>query len=74
MSMTKARARDIKEIASAIYGLTMILEDDGCREGADGEKAVLGPFEQGTINTAIKHLVHQIEMKAEAIEEQEGRS
>lgn len=73
MSLTKAHAKDIKEIAGAIYGLTMILEEDGIREGADGEQAVLGPFEQGTINTAIQHLANQVGMLAEAIEEREQR-
>lgn len=59
---------ELEEIAGTIYGLTKILEDDGCRDGADGEQAVLGRFEQGVINTAIKQLALRVEGIAKAID------
>ena len=73
MSLSKVHAQEIKEIVGAIYGLTVILEDDGCRDANEGEQSVLGPFELGTINTAIKHLASRADMLAEAIEEEEER-
>lgn len=66
-------ALDIKEIVGAIHGLTTILDGDTCRDANDGEKAVLGDFERGAINLAIKQLALRVEELAEFIEEDEER-
>lgn len=73
MSIAYTHAKEIKEIVGAIYGLTMILEADGVRDACDGETSVFGPYELGTINSAIKHLATQADFLAESIEEEEER-
>ncbi|MGM0913279.1 MAG: hypothetical protein ACQEXC_05805 [Pseudomonadota bacterium] len=73
MSLSKAHALEIKEIVGAIYGLTVILEEDVCRDGSEGEESVLGRFETGCVNSAIKHLSTRAADLAEAIEEEEER-
>nr|WP_163500833.1 hypothetical protein [Halomonas socia] len=66
-------ADQLEEVNATIYGLTKILEDDGCRYGADGEQPVFTQFEQGIINTAIKQLTYRIDAIAEAVDRLEGQ-
>jgi len=73
MSLSKAHAQEIKEIVGAIYGLACISGADACRDANEGEQSAFGPFELGTINTAIKHLSNSAAGLAEAIEEAEER-
>lgn len=69
LSLAAAHAAEIRDIVGSIYALTVILENDACRDASDDEQAVLGPFEQGGINGAIKHLATAAEGYAEAIED-----
>lgn len=72
MNFTKDHATQIREIAGAIYGLSRMAEDDAIRDACEGSESVFGPFELGTINTAITHLANRVDSLAEAIEEESG--
>lgn len=73
MSYIRHHAEQIRELASSIYALTKILEDDAGRDVLEEGEPVLGRFERGAINTAIKHLATRAEDLAEAIEGGEGQ-
>ena len=66
-------ADQLEEVNATIYGLTKILEDDGCRDGADGEQPVFTQFERGIINTAIKQLTYRIDAIGDALDRLEGQ-
>lgn len=68
MSYIRHHAEQIRELTSSIYALTMILEEDAGRDVLDDGKPVLGRFERGAINAAIKHLAARAEGLAEIIE------
>lgn len=68
MSYIRHRATQIRELTSAIYGLTNVLDSNDCQEIIEGGQPILGRFERGAINTAIKHLAGSAESLAEEIE------
>ncbi|APX94303.1 hypothetical protein BWR19_15930 [Halomonas sp. 1513] len=71
MTRPNTRAESIKDIVGAIYGMTGILEADLVRRANEGEKAVLGEYEQGAMLAAMSHLANQATLLAESIVEDE---